>query len=232
MVPTRPADTAVALVAALGSGSVGIPTTAGSTTLGPKGSGLAKVSCCKMGCYTTGYGAPHINENDCLAGYHARSSLYSHSPLVGTSMTMCLQHSPTEARTGTSLSTVNSGSDGCSECGTTKKSGRRSRCARGGTWFRNCGDAGDGQFGHTWKEGIQACTGCVSPISGQPSLEVTLRQVDAIAYLLSTVRTHNATYQRTNIFHPARVSNAGTSDSKDRVGLAIITACMCVLLAN
>ena len=45
----------------------------------------------------------------------------------------------------------------CPKCGTVKKSDKRSCCARGGAWFKNCGDAGDTQFDHTWLEGVQAC---------------------------------------------------------------------------
>ena len=45
----------------------------------------------------------------------------------------------------------------CPRCGTINKSGKRSCCARGGAWFRNCGDAGNTKFDHTWVEGIQAC---------------------------------------------------------------------------
>ena len=45
----------------------------------------------------------------------------------------------------------------CPKCGTTKTSGRLSCCARGGAWFKNCGDVGDAKFSHSWIEGIQAC---------------------------------------------------------------------------
>ena len=45
----------------------------------------------------------------------------------------------------------------CPKCGTTKQFGKRSCCARGGTWFKNCGDAGDTKFDHTWAEGVEAC---------------------------------------------------------------------------
>ena len=44
----------------------------------------------------------------------------------------------------------------CSECAI-NKAGKRSCCARGGAWFKDCGDVGDTKFGHTWAEGIQAC---------------------------------------------------------------------------
>ena len=45
----------------------------------------------------------------------------------------------------------------CAHCGTAKKSGKLSCCARGGSWFKNCGDVGDSTFEHTWGEGVQAC---------------------------------------------------------------------------
>ena len=48
-------------------------------------------------------------------------------------------------------------SSACPECGTVRKSGKASCCGRGGSWFRNCGSAGDANFGHTWQEGIWAC---------------------------------------------------------------------------
>merc|ERR1719305_874041 len=50
----------------------------------------------------------------------------------------------------------------CPKCGKFKKSGRASCCAPGGTWFKNCGSAGNKKFGHTWFEGIQVCKQWVS----------------------------------------------------------------------
>ena len=61
---------------------------------------------------------------------------------------------PTETYRMTGLSAVNI--SGCAKCGTTK-AGKRSCCARGGTWFENCGQAGDTQFDHTWTDGIETC---------------------------------------------------------------------------
>ena len=46
----------------------------------------------------------------------------------------------------------------CPECGTIQKSGKLSCCARGGSWFGNCGSGRTTQTGHSWYEGIQACT--------------------------------------------------------------------------
>ena len=45
----------------------------------------------------------------------------------------------------------------CPKCGTIKKSGQRSCCVRGGTWFKKCGNPGDAKFDHTWFDGIQTC---------------------------------------------------------------------------
>ena len=48
---------------------------------------------------------------------------------------------------------------GCPKCGKLKKSGKRSCCAPGGAWFKNCGGSGDSKFDHTWAEGAHACAG-------------------------------------------------------------------------
>ena len=48
-------------------------------------------------------------------------------------------------------------SSACPTCGTITKSGRMSCCGRGGSWFGDCGSAGNANVGHTWSEGIRAC---------------------------------------------------------------------------
>merc|ERR1712032_1731991 len=53
-------------------------------------------------------------------------------------------------------------SNTCAVCGPVKKSRKKSCCGRGGSWFRNCGSAGNKKFGHTWFEGIQVCKQWVS----------------------------------------------------------------------
>ena len=45
----------------------------------------------------------------------------------------------------------------CPRCGTINKSGKNSCCGRGGSWFGNCGSAGNAKLRHTWHEGIRAC---------------------------------------------------------------------------
>ena len=62
---------------------------------------------------------------------------------------------PSAVPTTTSVSGVSDKE--CSKCGNMNKSGKISCCARGGSWYGYCGDPGDSRFGHTWREGIQAC---------------------------------------------------------------------------
>ena len=64
---------------------------------------------------------------------------------------------PGTTTTARSVAKLTKASPRCAKCVTTNKSGRQSCCARGGAWFKNCGDAGDMKFNHTWAEGIQAC---------------------------------------------------------------------------
>merc|ERR1719174_1643012 len=45
----------------------------------------------------------------------------------------------------------------CRKCGTIAKSRKSSCCGRGGSWFRNCGSAGNAKLLHTWYEGILIC---------------------------------------------------------------------------
>ena len=58
---------------------------------------------------------------------------------------------PTPAATKITISSA------CPKCGAMKKSGKLSCCARGGSWFGNCGSTGNAKAGHTWYEGMQAC---------------------------------------------------------------------------
>merc|ERR1719454_1884539 len=45
----------------------------------------------------------------------------------------------------------------CPKCGMFKKSGRPSCCAPGGTWYKNCGAAGNKKVSYTWTDGATAC---------------------------------------------------------------------------
>merc|ERR1712032_537276 len=64
----------------------------------------------------------------------------------------------------------------CLKCGTFKKSGKVSCCAPGGSWFQNCGGSGNGNAGHTWSEGVKACTLTAKTISSVCATCVTIRK--------------------------------------------------------
>ena len=46
-----------------------------------------------------------------------------------------------------------------------RKSGVKSCCAKGGSWFGKCGSADDTNVGHTWYEGVQVCKARQSQIA-------------------------------------------------------------------
>ena len=125
---------------------------------------------------------------------------------------------PAEAPNATPLSVPNSGSR-CAECGTIKKSSKRSCCASGGSWFANCGDAGDTKFDHTWVEGIQACKGFVTSVSGELPLQV----------MIDTPQPQNIIKQHKNIYRVGNLSNDVAADSEHCVGLARVAIYMCFL---
>ena len=114
----------------------------------------------------------------------------------------------------------------CPKCGTAKKSGKRSCCARDGAWFTNCGDAGDTQFEHTWAEGVEACKGFVTVSS---PLQVLFQRAEVGASLLNVSRSRNATRLHVNMNHTGGVSNAIATGSADCVALAKVVFCICIM---
>ena len=112
----------------------------------------------------------------------------------------------------------------CLKCGTLK-TGKRSCCARGGAWFKNCGDAGDTNVDHTWAEGIEACRYFVGDASVEISQQDKLRNVDVIVNPLNMTRLRNTTRQRTPM-SPAD----STPSILDTADFAKVTVCVCVLL--
>ena len=78
------------------------------------------------------------------------------SPLSTTRAQDSITTSTATARTD--APTTSSSSITCPKCGVAKRTGKSSCCARGGAWFKNCGDRGDPNFDYTWYEGIQSCT--------------------------------------------------------------------------
>ena len=91
---------------------------------------------------------------------------------------------PTTSHPSTPIST-------CPKCGTARKSGKRSCCARGGAWFKNCGDVRDSKFNHTWSDGVQACRGFGNEESVASSVQVMFRQTGVIVLPPNTTTGQN-----------------------------------------
>ena len=132
------------------------------------------------------------------------------------------------ARIPTASSSKKSNNE-CPKCGTITKSGRRSCCARGGAWFKKCGDAGDSNYDHTWTEGIEACSqfsGLVSIIS---PAQVTLHHVGVIAQRNKSKGVWITTRQK-SMYPSGGLSNAGSANFKDCSGIAKVAESICVWL--
>ena len=142
---------------------------------------------------------------------------------VVLTITFCHTEAPT-----TKMSSAPMISNGCVKCGVVKKSGKRSCCARGGAWFKNCGDAGDTKFDHTWTEGVHACEDFVGAVLVKSPLQEMLRQTGVTALPLNTIQTQNAPQQQTNISRLGSMSNAGITDSGDCFGLATVVVYICI----
>ena len=123
---------------------------------------------------------------------------------------------------------VVSNSNRCPECGTIKKSGKHSCCARGGAWFKKCGDVEDKQFDHTWAEGIQACKSFARSNSVTQSLEAMFRHVEVNNYPVETVKPRIINQHQQNISRVSSLSSTGAMDYNDCGGLGKIVVCIFV----
>ena len=130
-----------------------------------------------------------------------------------------------------SLSVVTSSSSGCPRCGIIQKSNTLSCCARGGAWFKQCGDVGDAQLHHTWSEGIQACKGFVKSIPKALPQHVVLHRMSAIVHLVGTAQARNATAKNTNRSRLHSVPNDSTTNCAGIPKVAVRMAAVLILLS-
>ena len=114
----------------------------------------------------------------------------------------------------------------CPTCGTTKKSKKLSCCARGGSWYKNCGDDGDSKFDHTWTEGVKACKDFVSLLSDEAQRQAMQRH-ETTPTQLNTTRDPNSPQQQSVVdSFSDSVSDAdgkGFSKIAILIGLFLIT---------
>ena len=167
-------------------------------------------------------GAYRVIETHCRGDYYIRHSIH-----VPKNIALRL-YSSAEVPATPALTVGGSSNSGrgCSKCGTAKKSGERSCCARGGTWFKNCGDAGNAKFDHTWAEGIRACKGSSTLVSMKSPLQVMLRHVGGFVDRGSTAQALNITQNQATIAHTDKILNV---NSKVCVGIAKVVVCICVV---
>ena len=141
----------------------------------------------------------------------------------------------TEARTTTMTSLLAmSDMNMCTKCSTVKKSGKRSCCALGGAWFKNCGDAGDRHFDHTWSEGIQACKGLSILVESAKNAVMLHEEVKGNS--LNNSGTQNASQRQINgvkvvqnMHHPLK---SGARDSENSVGIGRVTVSIWIVLSS
>ena len=96
----------------------------------------------------------------------------------------------------------------CRKCAATKASGKFSCCARGGAWYKICGDADDGKFDHTWTEGIWACKGFTASALTTPTLHaMMLRRGPVIENTKSAAHSRNTTKRKIFMHRSFSVSN-------------------------
>ena len=132
-------------------------------------------------------------------------------------------HFSTDAPAEAIIFAVSSNS-GCVKCAT-NYAGKRSCCARGGAWFKNCGDTGDAKFNHTWAEGIRACKGFATSFLVKPPPKVMLRHVG----LIVDSQSRNETQLEATISSRRVMPSADTTDCTDCVGLTKLAVCTCGL---
>ena len=138
----------------------------------------------------------------------------------------------TEVRTN-KMPSVGNSSNGCLNCAIARKSGKRSCCARGGTWFKNCGDAGDPQFDHTWAEGIQTCKNVGSSASVESSRKV-MHHDAGVDQSPNATHLRNTTQKQMIISHSARISSTDDAGAEGCVELArgCVYICCCFIIVT
>ena len=121
--------------------------------------------------------------------------------------------SATTTTTRTSAAAI--GSTKCPKCGTVRKSGKLSCCARGGAWFEKCGGAGHSNFDHTWVEGVQACTHFDSLLPIEAPVQIMLLHEKTNTQPTNKTLLEQGFKQHADIYPTGNIFNTDTADSED-----------------
>ena len=123
----------------------------------------------------------------------------------------------------------------CPKCATARKSGKLSCCARGGAWFKKCGDVGDANFEYTWTEGFRACN---IGFMGEPWFGIeAASQVNGERIILEPNTTELQKYnqERNDIYPNNDMSASRATDGENHIDSAkatvftslLVVACAC-----
>ena len=119
--------------------------------------------------------------------------------------------------------------DVCAKCAT-NKAGKRSCCARGGAWFKNCGDVGGTKSDHTWVEGMRSCERVDVEATLKPRFQGMRSRAGVDDYPLVTIESQNTSQRQTLISHTNTVSRDGLIEaSRDCVDLERDAFCASVV---
>ena len=139
-------------------------------------------------------------------------------------------HATTRASATTTTSASAIGSTKCPKCGTVRKSGKLSCCARGGVWFKKCRDIDDSKAAHTWVEGIQACNYFKSSPPIEAPVQAMIQHESLIAQVTNTTWIRNVLKHQANRHPVKQTADVGTKDSEDGTKLATIVSVASILL--
>ena len=115
----------------------------------------------------------------------------------------------------------------CAKCAAVKGSSKYSCCARGGSWFKSCGSNGD--FDHTWAEGLQACTNVKNLFSDKEELQLVLLNRTTTSQLLKTFQVEGRFYSSISITRHTPTTN---SKSFDQLSCIIVSVTLVLIIAT
>ena len=143
-----------------------------------------------------------------------------------------LSYSITEINAQTISYTVRISKSMCVKCGTFKTTGQRSCCARGGAWFKKCGDAGNMTSAHTWTEGIQICEGLSRSSPSKSSSQIMRGHVESVNSTISITTTRADAHHTMRIrYRDGVIPNMGSTDPGNCAVALVKVVVVCVLLA-
>ena len=126
------------------------------------------------------------------------------------------------------MTTMTTSRSACPDCGILDKSGKASCCGRGGSWFRNCGSAGNTKFRYTWYEGVLSCKTRpqLKEISSWQSNTAQKPKSSHGINIVNATATENFVFTPANISAPIPAVNALTTTPDNESSTAFVFTSM------